>query len=188
MEPSGRSLRHHTPEIEEDEPSIVQPRRQSDQPVLAEIEPVAELETEGAAESGGDLLAVLAACVTHRGHSQRRSAVSIVAGADACRGGWVAIVLDDGRVAGSLVPQDVRSAPRSPRRRGGGAIDIPIGLPSEGVRAADVAARAFVGPRRSSVFPTPPRAALVAATYADILPSLSAQSFPHHFRSAQGHA
>jgi len=38
-------------------------------------------------------------------------------------------------------------------------VDIPIGLPSKGVRAADAAARAFVGPRRSSVFPTPSRAA-----------------------------
>jgi len=59
-------------------------------------------------------------------------------------------------------------------------IDIPIGLPREGVRAADTAARVFVGPRRSTVFPTPPRAALVAATYAEArqaLPSLSAQSF-----------
>ncbi len=59
-------------------------------------------------------------------------------------------------------------------------VDIPIGLPSEGARAADVAARVFVGPRRSSVFPTPPRAALVAPTYAEgrrVLPSLSAQSF-----------
>lgn len=38
----------------------------------------------------------------------------------------------------------------------------------------------FVGPRRGSVFPTPPRAALLAASYADarrVLPSLSAQSF-----------
>ena len=59
-------------------------------------------------------------------------------------------------------------------------VDIPIGLPEEGLRAADVAARKFVGPRRSSVFPTPPRAALTAATYAEarkVLTSLSAQSF-----------
>jgi predicted RNase H-like nuclease len=60
------------------------------------------------------------------------------------------------------------------------AVDIPIGLPSEGARAADIAAREFVGPRRSSVFPTPTRAALAAANYAEarsVLPSLSAQSF-----------
>jgi predicted RNase H-like nuclease len=59
-------------------------------------------------------------------------------------------------------------------------VDIPIGLAGEGPRLADVAARAFVGPRRSSVFPTPPRVALAAATYAEAritAPSLSAQSY-----------
>jgi predicted RNase H-like nuclease len=106
--------------------------------------------------------------------------VSAVAGADACSGGWVAIVVTDGEFADSLF------APTFAQLLGklGGAaaigVDIPIGLPSEGVRAADIAARAFVGPRRSSVFPTPPRVALVATSYAEarrLLPSLSAQSF-----------
>jgi predicted RNase H-like nuclease len=55
-------------------------------------------------------------------------------------------------------------------RRTGGvdvvAIDIPIGVPARGSRQADVLARRVVGPRRSSVFPTPVRAALEARDYA----------------------
>ena len=35
------------------------------------------------------------------------------------------------------------------------AVDIPIGLVAAPARQADLAARAFVGPRRSSVFPAP---------------------------------
>ena len=42
-------------------------------------------------------------------------------------------------------------------------IDIPIGLPDTGRRQADVLAYTLVGPRRSSVFMTPVRAALEAA-------------------------
>jgi predicted RNase H-like nuclease len=46
-------------------------------------------------------------------------------------------------------------------------IDIPIGLPDTGSRAADHAARVAVGPRWQSVFLTPIRAALEAPTYAE---------------------
>lgn len=42
------------------------------------------------------------------------------------------------------------------------AVDMPIGLPDAGARACDRAARALLGPRRSSVFPAPVRAALDA--------------------------
>ncbi len=45
------------------------------------------------------------------------------------------------------------------------AIDIPIGLPTTGPRTADVLARRLVGRRASSVFSTPIRAALEAATH-----------------------
>jgi predicted RNase H-like nuclease len=45
------------------------------------------------------------------------------------------------------------------------AIDIPIGLPERGARACDVEARARLGPRRSSVFPAPVRAALGCETW-----------------------
>jgi predicted RNase H-like nuclease len=45
-------------------------------------------------------------------------------------------------------------------------IDLPIGLPETGRRLADTEARQFLGPRRNSIFFTPVRAALEAATHA----------------------
>jgi predicted RNase H-like nuclease len=47
------------------------------------------------------------------------------------------------------------------------AIDMPIGLPDAGRRACDVAARAQLGVRRSSVFPSPIRPMLDASSYAE---------------------
>jgi predicted RNase H-like nuclease len=41
-------------------------------------------------------------------------------------------------------------------------VDIPIGLSADGRRGADYAARQFIGPRRSSVFPPPARSVLEA--------------------------
>ncbi|MCB0996793.1 MAG: DUF429 domain-containing protein [Acidimicrobiales bacterium] len=46
-------------------------------------------------------------------------------------------------------------------------VDMPIGLTSNGRRSADVEARSRLGPRRSSLFPTPPLAVLDAADFAD---------------------
>jgi predicted RNase H-like nuclease len=85
-----------------------------------------------------------------------------VLGVDACKAGWVGIVLGGGEpeayVAASI------SALVGQATRGGTlqvvAIDIPIGLPDAGRRAADVLAKAAIGSLRSSVFMTPVRAAL----------------------------
>jgi predicted RNase H-like nuclease len=106
--------------------------------------------------------------------------VTVVAGVDACRGGWVAVLVEDGRFAGSLLESrfDALLDPLASVAAIG--VDVPIGLPAYGPRAADLEARRFLGPRRSSVFPTPPREALAAATYAEarvVAPWLSAQSF-----------
>ncbi len=46
------------------------------------------------------------------------------------------------------------------------AIDMPIGLPDAGRRLADVEARQRLGPRRSSIFITPVRAALEQSSHA----------------------
>jgi len=58
---------------------------------------------------------------------------------------------------------------------------VPIGLPTTAKRRrADIEARKVVGPRRSSVFFTPSRAALEALTYSEaraIAPSTSAQGW-----------
>jgi predicted RNase H-like nuclease len=45
------------------------------------------------------------------------------------------------------------------------AVDMPIGLPERGARACDVEARRQLGPRRSSVFPAPPRTLLHERDY-----------------------
>ena len=46
-------------------------------------------------------------------------------------------------------------------------IDMPIGLPSTAPRRADSEARALLGPRRSSLFWSPPAAALTTSDYPD---------------------
>ena len=96
--------------------------------------------------------------------------MSKVVGIDGARGAWVAIVLEAGAFAGCMLADTL--ADIVARHPGAGAfgIDVPIGFPTvatDGVRAADVAARAFVGPRRSSVFPMPARDVLEAGSYAE---------------------
>ena len=91
---------------------------------------------------------------------------AVVLGVDGCRGGWIGAVLDDDgvelvvghHIAGLVVAVGVAPAVIG--------IDIPIGLPDTGPRQADIAARRElpVG-RKSSVFPTPARAAVSAATW-----------------------
>ena len=49
------------------------------------------------------------------------------------------------------------------------AVDMPIGLPTHGQREADRQARRRLGPRRSSIFPTPVRAVLGVGSYAEAL-------------------
>jgi predicted RNase H-like nuclease len=88
-----------------------------------------------------------------------------VAGVDGCRGGWMCAL------AGSNGSFELTVRPTFAEVLGLDAavvgIDIQIGLPDDSPRPADAAARKFVGPRRSSVFPTPPRPVLEAATYAE---------------------
>ncbi|OIJ68188.1 DUF429 domain-containing protein [Streptomyces mangrovisoli] len=83
-----------------------------------------------------------------------------VLGVDACgKRGWVGIRLTDGAYAGSLV--DTRLASLIARGAGVSAVgvDMPLGLVEKGWRAADLAARAVLGPRRNSVFLVAPRSA-----------------------------
>lgn len=76
-----------------------------------------------------------------------------VAGVDGTNGGWVAVVLENGRfVDDNLLPIDTDFA----ALRGADiiAVDIPIGF---GPRKADEAARAFLSGAASTVFTTPTR-------------------------------
>jgi predicted RNase H-like nuclease len=86
-----------------------------------------------------------------------------VLGVDGWRGRWVGALLDGQRVdllaladvAAVLAVPDVEVV----------AIDMPIGLSEDGVRACDVQARKRLGRAGSSVFPAPVRPVLRASTY-----------------------
>jgi predicted RNase H-like nuclease len=107
-----------------------------------------------------------------------------VAGADGCRGGWAVVLLeaetgetrravlpDAAALAGLLASGEVHTL----------AVDMVLGLPDAaepGGRACDRAARALLGPRKSSVFSPPTRAALEAATYPEALEAQRTSS-PH---------
>ena len=88
-----------------------------------------------------------------------------VLGLDGTARGWAVMELVDGHFAQAHLVKTVRDALAAFPDAAGVGIDIPIGLPREGCRKADFAAQGFVGPRRSSVFLTPPRRVLEAATY-----------------------
>ena len=89
-----------------------------------------------------------------------------VVGVDACKKGWIGITNDLSGYFGHDIDQLI-SAVLDEGPLDVVAIDIPIGLPSSGPRQADLLARKLVGKRASSVFPTPVRAALMAASHAE---------------------
>jgi predicted RNase H-like nuclease len=82
-----------------------------------------------------------------------------VAGVDGTKGGWVAIVLDDGRFAGDRLLRPVETDFAELGDAEVVAVDIPTGF---GPRAADRVARALLAGAASTVFPTPSRAVLEA--------------------------
>lgn len=80
-------------------------------------------------------------------------------GVDAAgKAGWVGVVVDDGGFVSAHVAvglADLVAAADDLGRIDVVGIDIPIGLVDAPKRTADIASRAYVGPRRSSVFPAP---------------------------------
>lgn len=88
--------------------------------------------------------------------------MSRVLGLDACRKGWVGIVVEDGRFAEAVFSETAE--PLLPGFDVVG-VDIPMGTTAVGRRQCDVEARRFVGVRRSSVFNALPTAVLDAASY-----------------------
>lgn len=79
----------------------------------------------------------------------------------------MAVVLEDGRFAGTALAVALAEVLERFPSAEAVAVDIPIGLPRRGSRAADLEARRCLGPRAASVFLTPPRRALAAPTYAE---------------------
>lgn len=94
-----------------------------------------------------------------------------VAGVDGCRAGWLVVthgIASPASAAAFLCPTFAEVLHRTRFARVV-AIDMPIGLPeraSIGGRAADAAARANLGDRRSAVFSVPARAAVMEHDYA----------------------
>jgi predicted RNase H-like nuclease len=91
-----------------------------------------------------------------------------VLGVDACKSGWVGIALSGGTTTAYTAAHidKLVAAAQADGPVEVVTIDMPIGLPDDGTRRADGLARAAVGPRRSSVFITPVRAALEAPDHA----------------------
>ncbi len=89
-----------------------------------------------------------------------------VAGVDGCPGSWIAVLVDDSgcnepRVELRTAFADIVDLPEQPVVI---SVDMPIGLPDRLVgrgRACEVAARKRLGPRQSSVFSIPARAAVM---------------------------
>ena len=82
------------------------------------------------------------------------------AGVDGCKAGWVVATRAGVRVVERIA--DVFAVGHTVV-----GIDMPVGLPSSEPRAADLAARRFLSPRGSTVFPTPPRVCLAARDYGE---------------------
>lgn len=88
-----------------------------------------------------------------------------VVGVDGFPGGWVAVTLTDGRYTLTTARKSLAEVLADEPAATVFGVDIPIGLPEAGGRLADMEARKPLGPRASSVFPTPPRAALALDDY-----------------------
>ncbi len=89
-----------------------------------------------------------------------------VLGVDGCPAGWVGALLVGHRITLHVAPAVELLVSRLERPPAVVGIDIPIGLPDDGSREADRLARTRLPPgRKSSVFPTPVRAAVLADTW-----------------------
>ena len=93
-----------------------------------------------------------------------------VPGVDACRAGWVGVLLAPDARPAALTSASVAALVEVTREAAEPAvvaIDIPIGLPDSGVRQADVLARRALPGKASSVFTTLTRSAYAAESLAE---------------------
>ncbi len=86
-------------------------------------------------------------------------------GIDGCSKGWIAVAVGSETTSVHYLPS-ISSVSSVIPGATVIAIDIPIGFPESGYRACDIEARVMLGPRRSSLFFTPVRAALEAEPHA----------------------
>ena len=92
-----------------------------------------------------------------------------VVGVDGCREGWVAVSLDQDHNWQVEVFQNIDGLWNACQQARLILIDIPIGLPGDGVmsRRCDAEARKLLGKRHCTVFSAPCRESLHAATHAE---------------------
>jgi predicted RNase H-like nuclease len=91
-----------------------------------------------------------------------------VAGADVWKGRWVVVVLKDGSFDRTFLSPTIEAVVDELTDAEVIGVDMPIGLAESGQhRPADLEARAYVGPRRHSVFMTPSIELLEAPSHRD---------------------
>lgn len=91
-----------------------------------------------------------------------------VIGVDGAPGGWVAVAIENGRISDARSYKSFSTLLQAEAATRVVAVDMPIGLPTASAwpRAADQAARDFIGPLRSSVFVVPPQEVFETLTHA----------------------
>ncbi|WP_108658400.1 DUF429 domain-containing protein [Acuticoccus kandeliae] len=106
--------------------------------------------------------------------------MSRVLGIDGCRGGWAVVEIEAERPPDPVLTFETRLDAHIASGRTM-AIDMPMGLPDriDGPgRAAEQAIRPLLGPRQSSVFSIPARAAVMAPTWEEACALAAAHSDP----------
>ena len=91
----------------------------------------------------------------------------IVIGADACKGGWVFIRLENGAFTSAAFYENFAYGVQESNDAAVIGVDMPIGYPAQPAlgRAADGVARAFVRPLAPTVYPAPHPVTLGAANW-----------------------
>ena len=91
-----------------------------------------------------------------------------VLGVDGCRAGWVGIVLGPDSFVRGVFGATIAELAAAAGPVDAIGIDMPLRVTDDPrPRASDLAVRRHLGPKRSSLFLTPPRAAYEAPTYAE---------------------
>ena len=88
-----------------------------------------------------------------------------VVGVDAWRGGWVAVVLEDGEVSDVRLAVTLDQIANKCPGAAAVGVDMPLGLVERGWRQADRLGAARLGAHRSRLFMVPPRAVWDAEKY-----------------------
>ncbi len=93
-------------------------------------------------------------------------AENTVAGVDGAKGEWV-VAIFDGAVLEWSVAAKVHAVLETTARCSVVAVDMPLSMPEGSYRISELAAKAFLGSARSSIFHTPVSAVLDAEDYSD---------------------